>query len=108
MFTKKQSLAKDNLHHAYLIEGEYDKVLPSLLEYLKDNKLISNSGDAYQHSSETFNIDLARLIKATQAEKSQYKFFILGANFFGHEATNSLLKVFEDFTSIGINSCPFL
>lgn len=99
MFTKKLSSVKDNLHHAYLIEGEYAKVFPELLEYLQKNKFIETPGDIYQNSSETLNIDLSRSLKATQAEKAQYKFFILGANFFGHEAVNSLLKVFEEPTA---------
>ena len=98
MFTKKQLLAKDNLHHAYLIEGEYDQVFPELLSYLKEHKLIAGPNDVYQNSSETLTIDLSRLIKVQQAEKSAHKFFILGANFFTREAANSLLKVFEEPT----------
>lgn len=91
-----KNLKANNLHHAYLIEGEYGNVLPLLLEYFQKNKLIENAGNVYQNSSETLNIDLSRELKATQAEKSAHKFFILGAKFFGHEAMNSLLKVFEE------------
>jgi hypothetical protein len=88
----------DNLHHAYLIEGEYKSVFPRLLEYLIKNKLISGQNDVYQNTSETLNIELSRLIKSQQTEKSNHKIFILGANFFGREAVNSLLKVFEEPT----------
>lgn len=90
MFIKKLFSVKDNLHHAYLIEGDYNEVAPELLSHIK--------GDIYQNFSETFSIDLSRLIKAAQSEKSADKYFILGANFFGREAANSLLKVFEEPT----------
>ena len=92
-------LDKKNLHHAYLIEGEYGIVAPVLIAYLKKSKIIASDSDLYQSFAETFSIDLSRVIKSQQVEKSASKFFILGANFFGREAANALLKVFEEPTA---------
>jgi DNA polymerase III delta prime subunit len=101
MFIKKQLSAKDNLHHAYLIEGEYEAVLPELVSYLEEKGIIKKgSPDLHRIFEETLKIDSARHIKESQIEKSSQsggkKIFIIGANFFTREAANSLLKVFEE------------
>jgi|SRR3989344_7808830 len=94
------NLSIDNLHHAYLIEGEYEALAGEIISFLKKKGIEAEGNpDVLQKFFETISIDDSRTLKELQGQKSTSggkKFFILGANFFGHEAANSLLKVFEE------------
>jgi hypothetical protein len=99
MSDRLHQLDKDHLHHAYLIEGEIKDILPEVavfLESLGINK--EGNPDVYEEVFENFSIEDSRRIKARQSEAAlgTKKFFILGANFFLHEAQQALLKVLEE------------
>lgn len=86
-----QHLDKNNLHHAYLIEGSLDSVMPELSEFVKGMEVI-------QIKQDSFKIEDARNLKSFTNEKgvSGKKVFIVSANNFLLEAQNTLLKVFEE------------
>jgi DNA polymerase-3 subunit delta' len=93
-------LDKENLHHAYLIEGGKEYVLPQVFEFVEELgiKTIGN-GDVSHISIDTFKIDDARNLKSYAIEKSfgsSKKVFIISVNSFLLEAQNSLLKLFEE------------
>ncbi|HEV7702550.1 MAG TPA: hypothetical protein VGO63_03875 [Candidatus Paceibacterota bacterium] len=93
-------LDKENLHHAYLVEGSRDEIIPEILEFLKSLKIKTEGNpDVVQMHTDTFKIDDARNLKIYGREKgytSAKKIFIISANNFLSEAQNSLLKLFEE------------
>jgi hypothetical protein len=93
-------LDKDNLHHAYLIEGARDEIVPEIIKFLKglDINTIGNA-DFVQINLDSFKIEDARNLKFYGTQKgfsSNKKIFIISANNFLLEAQNSLLKMFEE------------
>lgn len=85
-------LEKDNLHHAYLLEGRREEIIPALVQFNSGAELI-------QINLDTFKIEDARNLKSYSSEKGyadQKKIFIISANNFLLEAQNSLLKMFEE------------
>lgn len=91
-------LDKSNLHHAYLIEGLKDEILPELFKFIDELGIVSN-GDFIQINLDSFKIDDARNLKSYAGEKgfsSAKKIFIISANNFLLEAQNSMLKMFEE------------
>jgi DNA polymerase III delta prime subunit len=100
MFAKH--INKDNLHHAYLIEGKIDCLLPELLLYLeKLNITIKNNPDFISLFFDTLRIDDAQYIKSLISEKkntSNKRIFIITVNNFLLDAQNTLLKIFEEPT----------
>ncbi len=98
----KKILNKENLHHAYCIEGNPELVLSELTEFLEENIDFKTHGnpDFWHGSFETFSIDESRKLKERQ-EKTAFggtKIFVLSFSFITREAQNSLLKVFEEPT----------
>jgi len=99
----QQHLDKNNLHHAYLIEGDKEKVLPEIFEFIKSLGIspIGNA-DVSQISLDSFKIEDARNLKSYASEKgfsgekNAKKVFIISANNFLLEAQNTLLKMFEE------------
>lgn len=96
-------LNKDNLHHAYLIEGKREEVLPEVLKFLKSLGIETNgNSDFTQIVLDSFKIDDARNLKSFASEKgfsqgnNAKKIFIISANNFLLEAQHSLLKMFEE------------
>lgn len=91
---------KDNLHHAYLIEGRREEVVPELLKFLEDLSIVTLGNPDFCHISiDSFKIDDARNLKSLANEKSfsqGKKVFVISANSFLLEAQNSLLKMFEE------------
>jgi hypothetical protein len=85
-----QYLDKNNLHHAYLIEGGVD-VVPQILEFVKGMEIAEIKLDS-------FKIEDARNLKSYEAFKAldNKKAFVIYANSFLLEAQNSLLKMFEE------------
>ncbi|MFA6257409.1 MAG: hypothetical protein WC671_00130 [Candidatus Paceibacterota bacterium] len=93
-------LDKNNLHHAYLIEGERDEVVPEIISFLEGLgiKTVGNS-DFIRINLDSFKIEDARNLKSYGVQKglsSAKKIFIIYANSFLLEAQNSLLKMFEE------------
>ncbi len=91
---------RSNLHHAYLIQGDKDKVLPEILEFIKSLKIkIVGNADVSHISLDSFKIEDARNLRSYAAEKSfshDRKIFIISTNSFLLEAQNCLLKMFEE------------
>lgn len=91
------------LHHAYVVEGMHDVIVPFLLNSLEQNLGIVTKAnpDVLVEYFETLGIDEARSIKEAQSTASfsgKHKFFILCATTMTHEAQNALLKIFEEPT----------
>src|ERR1035437_8038581 len=91
---------KNNLHHAYLIEGVHEVILPEILEVIK-NLGIETVGnpDFYHISVDSFKIKDAQELKSLGRERgfsNNKKIFIVSANNFLLEAQNVLLKIFEE------------
>ena len=93
-------LDKKNLHHAYLIEGKYDEVLPEVLKFVESLGVDVNANpDLVQISVDSFKIKDAHNLRSYASEKSfsfGRKIFIISANSFFLEAQQSLLKMFEE------------
>jgi len=99
----KQHIDSNNLHHAYLIEGEKSFVLLEIYSILEDlNIKIKGNPDLSYFEYDSFKIDDARKLKTLTSDKGfsegidSKKIFIISANSFLLEAQNSLLKVFEE------------
>ncbi|MFH1402387.1 MAG: hypothetical protein ABIG87_02045 [Patescibacteria group bacterium] len=96
-------LNKKNLHHAYLLVGEKEKVLKELLLFLEtevDFKTKANP-DFYLEDFDSFGIDDGRKIKDFQSKKAirgEKKIIVIRTNFITVEAQNSFLKIFEEPT----------
>lgn len=95
-----ENLDKKNPHHAYLIEGAYEQILPEVIKFT-ESLGIKQSGnpDFYQIKADSFKVEDARNIKSFGAEKgtsSGKKVFIISANNFLLEAQNTLLKMLEE------------
>lgn len=95
-----QHLDKNNLHHAYLIEGDKEEIIPELLKFFKDLGIkTSGNPDFFHFSFDSFKIDDAFDLKSIQYEKGfsvGEKIFLISANNFLLEAQNTLLKIFEE------------
>ena len=92
-------LDKNNLHHAYLIEGVREEVVPEILSFLKDLGIDIKGSDFYHITTDSFNVTDARSLKSVGYERSFIagkKIFIISANSFLLEAQNTLLKIFEE------------
>ncbi|MFA5841338.1 MAG: hypothetical protein WC847_03665 [Candidatus Paceibacterota bacterium] len=96
----KEHLDKNNLHHAYLIEGVRDVVSLEIIEFLKSIGISTVGNPDFIHIQlDSFKIDDARNLKSFAMQKSfssNKRIFIISANNFLLEAQNSLLKVFEE------------
>lgn len=92
-------LNKENLHHAYLIEGDRAKILPEILKFITSLGLEKGSPDFCHIKLDSFKIEDARNLKSYSVERgvsSGKKVFLISANNFLLEAQNSLLKLFEE------------
>jgi len=94
---------KENLHHAYFIEGEKASILIDLEAFLSDAFQIVRQGhpDVHFAEYESFGIDEGRELQSAQSMKpvmGDRKIFILITSSITSEAQNSLLKVFEEPT----------
>ncbi|MDO8575144.1 MAG: hypothetical protein Q7R78_00375 [bacterium] len=93
---------KNNLHHAYFIEGKKESIYPALLNLLKKDLGFSSVGnpDFFYREFDILKIDEAREIKIYHELKSvsadSHRIFVIYANSITVEAQNSLLKVFEE------------
>jgi len=96
----KKHLNNDNLHHAYLIEGQREEIVPEILKFVESLGIdpVGNS-DVTVVSIDTFAIEDARNLKSYGTEKgltALKRIFIISANSFLLEAQNTMLKMFEE------------
>jgi hypothetical protein len=93
-------LDKNNMHHAYLIEGEYKEIFPEILEFMKEIKIETVGNPDFSITFfDSFKIEDARNLKLNSSEKGfslKKKIYIISANNFLLEAQNTLLKMFEE------------
>ncbi|MEI7810557.1 MAG: hypothetical protein WCI41_03320 [bacterium] len=96
----KDYLDKNNLHHAYLIEGKYEEVSPAIFDFLNEINIdTTGNPDFSEMMFDSFKIDDARNLKSKSSEKgfsNNKKIYIISANNFLLEAQNTLLKMFEE------------
>lgn len=93
------TLNVNNLHHAYLIEGDKGFVLPQLISFLNKNNLPSIANpDFFYINLDIFKMEDARNLKSVFVNKSfsGKKIIIISTNNFLNEAQNALLKIFEE------------
>jgi DNA polymerase III delta prime subunit len=95
-----QNLDKNNLHHAYLIEGVREEITPEIFKFLEDTgvKTVGNP-DFISIIIDNFKIDEAFSLRAMSADKSfspGKKIFLICVNSFSLDAQNVLLKMFEE------------
>lgn len=91
------------LHHAHVIEGIPETVVPLLVEALREHLNIEAQGnpDVTVAYHDSFGIEEARTFKDVQTRAAfadGRKIFIVGADSFTIEAQNALLKTFEEPT----------
>ncbi len=93
-------LDKNNLHHAYLIEGAREEVVPEIFKFVESLGIKTSANPDFSYiSMDSFKIDDARSLKSVEYEKGfsvDKKIFIISANNFLLEAQNTLLKIFEE------------
>ena len=93
-------LNKNNLHHAYLIEGSREEIEKEIIEFIKELGInISGNADFSHISVDSFKIQDARNLKAFSVEKAtsnKKRIFLISTNNFLLQAQNSLLKMFEE------------
>jgi len=90
-----------HLHHAYLLEGEKDTLLPAVLSFVGETLGISVRGnpDVLVHTCETLTIEESRFIEnleGLRALKGGKKIFVIAFDFMTREAQNALLKLLEE------------
>ena len=94
------NLDKNNLHHAYLIEGAEEEIVPEIFKFMKILGIKTSANPDFCYISvDSFKIEDARNLKSVEHEKSfstSKKIFLISANNFLLEAQNTLLKIFEE------------
>jgi hypothetical protein len=94
------NIDKQNLHHAYLIEGEREILLPQILAFIEELGVSTVGNPDFSHIiTDSFRIDDARNLRSLGVEKSGSsgkRIFLISANNFLIEAQNTLLKIFEE------------
>lgn len=98
-------LDKNNLHHAYLIEGARDTLLPEVFSFLESIDVkTSGNPDFYNIFIDSVKMKDTEYLRSLMSQKifneeaTAKKIFILSLNNFLVDAQNSLLKVFEEPT----------
>lgn len=96
----KDHLDKNNLHHAYLIEGIRDEILPEIFSFIEILGMpVLNNPDLCQINIDNFKMDEVSLLRSMVDEKgfsTNKKIFIISANQFSLDAEHALLKMFEE------------
>lgn len=92
---------KDKLHHAYLLVGEKEEILPLLFNFFeKELDFFTKANpDFYYKEIDTLGVEDAVDLKNFQNKKAiggNKKILVIQTNFITSEAQNSLLKVFEE------------
>lgn len=93
-------LDKNNLHHAYLLEGEREKIVPHIFSFFeKINIKTSGNPDFCHITIDNFKIDEAFDLRSMSSNKSfasSKKIYVICINTISLDAQNVLLKMFEE------------
>ncbi|MFA6076679.1 MAG: hypothetical protein WC735_01225 [Candidatus Paceibacterota bacterium] len=108
----KEHLDKNNLHHAYLVEGIREEIVSEIFNFLKDLNIKTSGNPDFCHITiDNFKIDEAFDLRAMSSNKSFAlghsptgepgeasfkKVFLVCVNSFSLDAQNVLLKMFEE------------
>ena len=99
-FKISEYLDKNNLHHAYLIEGAHFDVVPEILNFIESLGIKTSANpDFCSISLDFLKIKQALDLRAMGAQKSfssGKKIFIVSINRFHPDAQGVLLKMFEE------------
>ena len=93
-------LDKNNLHHAYLIEGAGDEILPEIFRFIEALGVKTVGNPDFNHLS----IDLMKIKQALELRSmstvkgfsNSKKIFVININRFTPDAQGVLLKMFEE------------
>lgn len=101
--TLQESLATgESIHHACLVLGSKEIVLPKITAFIEEDLLISISGNPDVHIEEyqSFGIDDGRALQnlASKTAFGEKKIFVTSFDSMTREAQNALLKLFEEPT----------
>lgn len=95
-----QHLNKNYLHHAYLIEGAREEILPEVLEFIENmGTKTQGNPDFCRITIDNFKIEQAFDLRAMSEEMgftAGRKIFVVCANTVSLDAQNVLLKMFEE------------
>src|SRR3989344_9107345 len=98
----KKHLDKNNLHHAYLIEGSREEIIPEIFSFCESLDIKTSGNPDFCHIVvDNFKIDEAFDLRSMSSNKSftaSKKIFLISANSFSLDAQNVLLKMFEEPT----------
>ena len=93
-------LDKNNFHHAYLIEGVREDIVPEIIKFCESLKIKTQANpDFCNITIDNFKIDDAFYLRNLGSDKgfsTSKKIFIICANTFTLDAENVLLKMFEE------------
>jgi hypothetical protein len=94
---------KENLHHAYLLEGDKEALRMGLFEFIEKDLKHQTQGNPnfWFGEFDAFTIDDARALKELQMNKvdsDEKKIFVITFNYVTREAQNGMLKIFEEPT----------
>jgi DNA polymerase III delta prime subunit len=97
-----EHLDKNNLHHAYLIEGMRDLVVPEILEFCESINIKTLGNPDFCHITiDNFKKEEAMDLRTMSSDKSfssARKIFLICVNTFSLDAEGILLKMFEEPT----------
>lgn len=95
-----EHLDKNNLHHAYLIEGAREEIAPLIFEFMNDLGILTSSNpDFCQITIDSFKMEDALALRAMGYQKgltAGKKVFLISANSFSLDSQQALLKMFEE------------
>lgn len=95
-----EHLDKNNLHHAYLIEGSRTEIFPEIISFLEEIKIKTSANpDFYNIVIDNFKREDALNLRSFSTEKSfsgGKKVFVISTNQFTLDAQGILLKMFEN------------
>ncbi len=93
-------LNKNNLHHAYLIEGVREEIVPEIFSFCENLNIKTSGNPDFCHIAiDNFKIDEAFDLRSMSGNRSfspAKKVFVISVNSFSLDAQNVLLKMFEE------------
>lgn len=95
-----EHLDKNNLHHAYLIEGAREEIVPEIFEFFKSLGIkVFGNPDFVHIEIDNFKMNDAVYLRELGTKKgfsSDKKVFLICVNKFSKDAEGALLKIFEE------------